>query len=128
MAQGLDDGNFDSLADARLHKNYDSEEMVRMVACAAVCVRHLARLRPRMSQIVRTLEGNMSLDDLNEGNRPGHSTIYSSHEIADYDTAQDKVDLKKFTKMALEGQDHSNSSECSSAISDFGQHPSGSTH
>ncbi|KAM7519711.1 hypothetical protein LguiB_018673 [Lonicera macranthoides] len=128
MAQGLDDGNFDSLADARLHKNYDSEEMVRMVACAAVCVRHLARRRPRMSQIVRTLEGNMSLDDLNEGNRPGHSTIYGSHEIADYDTAQYKEDLKKFTKMVLEGQDYNNSSECSSAISDFGQHPSGSTH
>ena len=51
MAQALDDGNFDSVADARLNKNYDSEEMVRMVACAAVCVRHLARRRPRMSQV-----------------------------------------------------------------------------
>ncbi|KAM7480453.1 hypothetical protein LguiA_028666 [Lonicera macranthoides] len=127
MAQALDDGNFDSVADARLHKNYDSEEMVRMVACAAVCVRHLARRRPRMSQIVRALEGNMSLDDLNEGIRPGHSTIYGSHESADYDTAQYREDLKKFTKMALEGQEPSNSSECSGPTSDFGQHPSGSS-
>ena len=68
----------------------------------------------------------MSLDDLNEGIRPGHSTIYGSHESADYDTAQYKEDLKKFTKMALEGQDH-NSSECSGPTSDFGQHPSGSS-
>ncbi|KAM7515750.1 hypothetical protein LguiA_005333 [Lonicera macranthoides] len=56
----------------------------------------------------RTLEANLSLDEINEGIRPGRS---ASHEIADYDTAQYKEDLKKFIKMALEGNDHNNSSE-----------------
>lgn len=39
------------MADPRLLKDYDSNEMARMVACASVCVRHLARRRPRMSQV-----------------------------------------------------------------------------
>lgn len=51
LTQALDDDNFDTLADPRLEKNYDSTEMTRMVTCAAVCVRHLARRRPRMSQV-----------------------------------------------------------------------------
>lgn len=126
LTQALEDGNFDTLADLRLQNDYDTTEMRRMVACAAVCVRHLARRRPRMSQIVRALEGNMPLEDLNEGIRPGHSTIYGSHDSSDYDTLQYKEDLNKFRKMALEGQEN-NSSGCSGPTSDFGHHPSGSS-
>ncbi|KAI6681835.1 hypothetical protein NL676_035716 [Syzygium grande] len=78
LMRALDDVNFDSLVDPRLQNNYNHDEMARMVSCAAACVRHSARLRPRMSQIVRALEGEMSLSDLDEGVRPGHSTVYSS--------------------------------------------------
>lgn len=127
LTQALDDGNFDTLADPRLDRNYDSTEMTRMVTCAAVCVRHLARRRPRMSQIVRALEGNLPLDELNEGLRPGHSGIYDgSYGSSDFDAAQYKEDLKKFRKMALESQAQ-NSSECSGPTSEFGPHPSGSS-
>ncbi|CAN4088991.1 unnamed protein product [Withania somnifera] len=126
LTQALDDGDFDTLADPRLDKNYDSSEMTRMVTCAAVCVRHLARRRPRMSQIVRALEGNLPLDELNEGLRPGHSGIYESYGSSDFDAAQYKEDLKKFRKMALESQGQ-NSSECSGPTSEFGRHPSGSS-
>lgn len=126
LTQALDDGNFDTLADPRLDKNYDSAEMTRMVSCAAACVRHLARRRPRMSQIVRALEGNLPLDELNEGLRPGHSGIYESYGSSDFDAAQYKEDLKKFRKMALESQAQ-NSSECSGPTSEFGPHPSGSS-
>uniref|UniRef100_A0A5B7BX59 non-specific serine/threonine protein kinase n=1 Tax=Davidia involucrata TaxID=16924 RepID=A0A5B7BX59_DAVIN len=127
LTEALEDGNFDNLADPRLEKDYDSTEMARMVACAAVCVRHLARLRPRMSQIVRALEGNMSLDDLNEGIRPGHSTVYSYPGSSDYDTAQYKEDLKKFRKMALESQEHNPSERSGPTTSEYGMHPSGSS-
>ncbi|CAK9161486.1 unnamed protein product [Ilex paraguariensis] len=51
LTQALEDGNFDTIADPRLQKNYDSTEIARMVSCAACCVRHLARRRPRMSQV-----------------------------------------------------------------------------
>ena len=50
LARALQDGNFD-LVDPRLQKNYDAGEMIRMITCAAACVRHSSTLRPRMSQV-----------------------------------------------------------------------------
>jgi len=55
LTKALEDNNFDSLVDSRLENNYSYEEMARMVACAAACVRHSARRRPRMSQVMDTL-------------------------------------------------------------------------
>lgn len=51
LIQSLEDHNFSTVADPRLQE-YDSTEMTRMVACAAACVRHSARRRPRMSQVL----------------------------------------------------------------------------
>lgn len=85
-------------------------------------------LQSVLVQIVQALEGNIALDDLNEGLRPGHSAVYSSYGSADYDNTQYKEDLKKFRKMALdvESQEH-NSSDYSGPTSDFGHQPSGSS-
>ncbi|CAH9132298.1 unnamed protein product [Cuscuta epithymum] len=123
LSQALDDGNFDSLADPKLMNNYDSSEMNRMITCAAVCVRHLSRRRPRMGQVVEALEGKLALDELNGGVRPGHSSIQEPFGSSDYDTAQYKEDLIKFRKMALT---HA-SSDCSGPTSEFGPQPSGSS-
>ncbi|GAB2225592.1 hypothetical protein Droror1_Dr00006389, partial [Drosera rotundifolia] len=49
LAQALESRSFDVLVDPRLHE-YDSSEMATMIACAAACVRHSARLRPQMSK------------------------------------------------------------------------------
>nr|CAD1828227.1 unnamed protein product [Ananas comosus var. bracteatus] len=78
LSLALADRNYDELADPQLDGNYDLMEMARMVVCTAACVRHSAGRRPRMSQIVRALEGNISLEDLNEGVQPGQSTLFSS--------------------------------------------------
>ncbi|KAL4605057.1 hypothetical protein ACB092_09G001000 [Castanea dentata] len=51
---------FDALVDKRLEKNFDSEEMARMVSCAAKCVCLSYEERPGMSQILRELEGDLS--------------------------------------------------------------------
>ncbi|KAI5437205.1 Proline-rich receptor-like protein kinase perk1 [Lathyrus oleraceus] len=80
LMRALEENNLDSLIDPRLQNEFDPSEMTRMVACAAACTRHSAKRRPRMSQVVRALEGDVSLADLNEGVRPGHSSVYSSHE------------------------------------------------
>nr|GEW24246.1 proline-rich receptor-like protein kinase PERK1 [Tanacetum cinerariifolium] len=122
----MDDGNFDSIADSRLRKEYNHSEMARMVSCAAACVRHSARRRPRMSQVVRALEGDVSLSDLNEGIRPGHSSAYGSCGSSDYDTAQYNDDMVKFRKMALGTQEYA-SSEYSRPTSEYGLYPSGSS-
>ncbi|VYS48858.1 unnamed protein product [Arabidopsis thaliana] len=126
MIQALNDGNFDGLVDPRLENDFDINEMTRMVACAAASVRHSAKRRPKMSQIVRAFEGNISIDDLTEGSAPGHSTIYSLDGSSDYSSTQYKEDLKKFKKMAFESKTFG-SSECSGLTSDNGQNPSGSS-
>ncbi|KAK1416835.1 hypothetical protein QVD17_25952 [Tagetes erecta] len=125
LTQALDDGDFSTLADVRLLNDYDCTEMSRMVTCAAVCVRHLARKRPSMSQIARALEGNLPLEELDEGIKPGHNKSNGSHESSDFDTAQYREQLKKFQKMAFESQN--NSSVWSAPTSNMGQQPSGSS-
>ncbi|KAI7735059.1 hypothetical protein M8C21_019316, partial [Ambrosia artemisiifolia] len=103
LTRALEDGNFDTIVDSRLQQNYNHSEMARMVSCAVVCVRHSARRRPKMSQVVRALEGDMSLSDLDDGMKPGHSSVYNGS--SDYDTAQYNEDMIKFRKMALGTQD-----------------------
>ncbi|MFS7980796.1 putative protein kinase RLK-Pelle-PERK-1 family [Helianthus anomalus] len=125
LTQALEDGNFSTLADARLQNNYDCTEMSRVITCAAVCVRHLARRRPSMSQISRALEGNLPLEELDEGIKPGHNKLNGSNESSDFDTAQYREQLKKFQKMAFESQN--NSSVWSAPTSNLGQQPSGSS-
>ena len=52
LTRALEDGNFDTFVDPRLQRDYSNGEIARMVACAAACVRHSARRRPRMSQVI----------------------------------------------------------------------------
>ncbi|KAE8680635.1 Proline-rich receptor-like protein kinase PERK5 [Hibiscus syriacus] len=106
LTRGLEDGDLSPLADPRLENNYNHEEMKRMAACTAASIRHSARKRPKMSQIVRTLEGNSSLDDLNEGTKPGHSTVYT-FGTTDYSRSTYEADMKKFRELAFASQDMS---------------------
>ncbi|XP_038718250.1 proline-rich receptor-like protein kinase PERK15 [Tripterygium wilfordii] len=100
LDQALKDGIYDNLVDPKLHKCYNYTEMARMIACAAASIRHSAK-RPRMSQIVGALEGNISPNDLIEGITPGQSTIFVSCVSSD----QYKEDSKNFRKMELESQE-----------------------
>ncbi|GMH18034.1 hypothetical protein Nepgr_019875 [Nepenthes gracilis] len=111
LTRALEDETFESLVDPCLQNEYNHSDMVRMVACAASCVRHSARRRPRMNQIVRALEGDMSLSDLTGGIRPGHSSLYGSYGSSDYDSNQYKEDMKGFRKMALASQDFGSGSD-----------------
>lgn len=126
LARALEEDNYDPLVDPRLQGSFNQNEMARMVACAAACVRHSARRRPRMSQIVRALEGDVSLSDLNEGIRPGQSTIYGSYGSSDYDSGQYKEDMKKFKQTVLASQEYG-SSEYGGTTSEYGLYPSGSS-
>ncbi|GAB4842215.1 Proline-rich receptor-like protein kinase perk1 [Ancistrocladus abbreviatus] len=124
LAQALEGGSFDVLVDSRL-EDYNSIEMAQMIACAAACVRHSARRRPQMSQVVQALEGNLSIDELCKETTPGHSRVHGS---TDYDDNQYKADMKKFRKLALESQGQMISSDqFSEFTSEFGGHPSTSS-
>ncbi|KAI9119352.1 hypothetical protein K1719_010027 [Acacia pycnantha] len=127
LIRALEEHDFDSVVDPRIKDEYDVNEMTRMVACGAACTRHSARHRPKMSQVVRALEGDMSLSDLNEGIKPGHSSAYSFRGSSDYDTAQYKEDMKKFRKMTLGTQELGVSNDYSAPTSDNSLYPSGSS-
>ncbi|KAM0863464.1 hypothetical protein ACQ4PT_044576 [Festuca glaucescens] len=124
MTRALEDGNHDALVDPQLGTEFNDNEMARMIACAAACVRHSGRRRPRMSQVVRALEGDVSLDDLNEGVRPGHSRFMGSHASSEYDTSQYNEDLKKFRKMALGTSSFQSSQQTPSSSEHSHQDPS----
>ena len=51
LADAIETGNHDELADPRLEGRYNKAEMVRMVEAAAACIRHSAPKRPRMVQV-----------------------------------------------------------------------------
>ncbi|RYR60749.1 hypothetical protein Ahy_A04g017806 [Arachis hypogaea] len=56
----LKENNFEVVADQKLQNQYEATEMVSMLASAAASIRYEAKLRPKMSQIVRALEGDAS--------------------------------------------------------------------
>uniref|UniRef100_A0A803LBU5 non-specific serine/threonine protein kinase n=1 Tax=Chenopodium quinoa TaxID=63459 RepID=A0A803LBU5_CHEQI len=95
LAQAIGDGKFDTLADPKLQDNYDVDEMSSMVACAAACVRLSSWRRPRMSQVVRSLEGNLSAFELDDGIRPGQSSMHFPYESLDFDARNYMEDMKK---------------------------------
>ena len=68
-------------------------------------------------QIVRVLEGNLSLDDLNEEISLNTTEHLAPPGNIDYSNRQYKEDLKKFRKMALESSEQG-SSECSESSSE----------
>lgn len=67
-------------------------------------------------QIARALEGDVSLEALNEAGKPtGQSTIYSSS--SDYDTQQYNSEMAKFRKTAFASGD---SGDYSGSTGEFG--------
>ncbi|KAM0062118.1 putative protein kinase RLK-Pelle-PERK-1 family [Helianthus debilis subsp. tardiflorus] len=105
LMQALDGGSFDAMVDPRLEGNYNRDEMHRMVSCAAACLRHAARKRPKMSKIVRVLEGDVLLDDLNKTDTKANVTHGSGDGISDYD-------MHSYNKSNRSSQEFS-SGECS---------------
>lgn len=51
LTRALEEEKYDGLVDARLEGNYDTDELHRMIGCAASSIRHSAKRRPKMSQV-----------------------------------------------------------------------------
>ncbi|KAI4367290.1 hypothetical protein MLD38_023046 [Melastoma candidum] len=96
-------GNFSRIADPRLEGNYTLHEMARMVACAGACIRHSAKLRPKMSQVVRALEQDSGMEDLNEWRKLTDPSRRSSNSLNDYDTLSSDSMRKTPSRTALNG-------------------------
>lgn len=80
-------------------------------------------------QIVRALEGDSSLEDLNEGTKQNRNGAVSSQggsvETQAYDTGMYNADMNKFRKMIMNSQEY-NSSDFG-ATSEYGLNPSSSS-
>lgn len=60
----------------------------------------------KTKQIVRALEGDVSLEDLNEGARPGRSSALGVTNVtAESDGDSYNADMKKFRHMASSSQE-----------------------
>ncbi|KAJ6906081.1 proline-rich receptor-like protein kinase PERK7 [Populus alba x Populus x berolinensis] len=105
-AKALEDGNYDELIDPALKGNYNPHEVACMIACAGASVSYSAKRRPKMSQIVRALEGEVSLD---EGIKPGRGFIFSSASSSDLEQSSNSTDVRKFGRTALDGIDYASS-------------------
>ncbi|XP_009608488.1 proline-rich receptor-like protein kinase PERK5 [Nicotiana tomentosiformis] len=117
LKRALEEGNYDELVGAPLEGNVP-DELHRLVACAAASTRHSARRRPKMSQIVRALDGDSSLEDLSDRTKPSGSS-------ESYYTGVYNADMIKFRKMVIPSQEF-NSSEYG-ATSEYGLNPSSSS-
>ncbi|XAR59532.1 Non-specific serine/threonine protein kinase [Bertholletia excelsa] len=99
-----ENGDCGELADPRLESSYNRHDMLRMVACAAACIRHSARKRPRMSQVVRALEGDVSLEDLTEAVKTGNQLGWSSQELEiheEYDKSEEFPNRRSNSRMSV---------------------------
>lgn len=105
LLSAIQDGTYEALVDPRLGNNYNPQEMACMVGCAAVSIRQSARRRPKMSQIVRALEGDASLDDLDGGVRPGQSGLFGSNASSDSDVGPYTAEMKKLKGAGLSSQE-----------------------
>lgn len=101
LSQALEIGSLEGLIDPRLENNYVATEMFGMIEAAAVCIRHLASKRPRMSQVVRALDTIGELSDITNGMKPGQSEIFNSREQS--------AQIRMFQRMAFGSQDISSS-------------------
>ncbi|XP_065876413.1 proline-rich receptor-like protein kinase PERK12 [Euphorbia lathyris] len=91
LLHAVETGDISELVDPRLETRYVESEILRMVETAAACVRHSAPKRPRMVQVMRTLDCDES--DLSNGVKYGHSTAY--------DSGQYNEDIKNFRRTAF---------------------------
>ncbi|KAI3884122.1 hypothetical protein MKW92_013176 [Papaver armeniacum] len=98
-------GDFSELVDSRLENRYVESEMFKMAETAAACVRHSATKRPRMVQVLRALDTDGDMPDINNGVKVGQSTIFETNS-----------DLQKFRMLALGGNDSADYSTYSGSV------------
>ncbi|KAL1198410.1 Proline-rich receptor-like protein kinase PERK10 [Cardamine amara subsp. amara] len=92
LSHAIETEEFTALADPKLDRNYVDAEMFRVIEAAAACIRHSAKKRPRMSQIVRAFD-SLSEEDLTNGMRLGDSEIINS--------AEQSEEIRLFRRMAF---------------------------
>lgn len=78
LSDALETGEFESLVDPKLGKNYIDSEMFCMIEVAAACVRHSASKRPRMGQVnIENKQQTLNLRVYQQANMQATDIVFS---------------------------------------------------
>ncbi|XP_010501017.1 PREDICTED: inactive protein kinase SELMODRAFT_444075-like [Camelina sativa] len=112
----LEEYAVDELIDPRLGNHFVESEVICMLHAASLCIRRDPHLRPRMSQVLRILEGDMIMDGnyastpgSEAGNRSGRfwADHYSGHLTNDgSDTFSERLSIET-PRLALRERERS---------------------
>lgn len=91
----------DILVDKDLKKNYDIVEVEEIIQVAILCTQYLPAHRPKMSEVVRMLEGD-GLAERWEASQKIEPTKYRSHELSSSDRYSDLTDDSSLLVQAIE--------------------------
>ncbi|CAL5439530.1 unnamed protein product [Camellia sinensis] len=98
----LEEYAIDELVDPRLVNNYNEQEVYCMLHAASLCIRRDPHSRPRMSQVLRILEGDMIMDS-NQISTPGYEVGNRSGRIWQEQQQQHQCYSGPILNEALEG-------------------------
>uniref|UniRef100_A0A7N0ZYW6 non-specific serine/threonine protein kinase n=1 Tax=Kalanchoe fedtschenkoi TaxID=63787 RepID=A0A7N0ZYW6_KALFE len=95
------EGKLDMLIDNDLKKNYDMVELQEMVQVAMLCTQYLPIHRPRMSEVVRMLEGD-GLADKWEASQRADSARSRANEFSSSERYSDLTDDSSLIAQEME--------------------------
>ena len=87
--------------DKDLNNNYDRIELEEIVQVALLCTQYLPGHRPKMSEVVRMLEGD-GLAEKWEASQTADRTKCKPHEFSSSDRYSDLTDDSSFLVQAME--------------------------
>lgn len=91
----------DMLVDKDLENNYDRIELEEMVQVALLCTQYLPGHRPKMSEVVRMLEGD-GLAERWEASQRADATKCRPHEFSSSERYSDLTDDSSLLVQAME--------------------------
>lgn len=95
--------NLDILVDKDLKKNYDSIEVEEIVQVALLCTQFLPGHRPKMSEVVRMLEGDGVVAERWEASQKVESTTkYRTQQLSLSERYSDLTDDSSLLVQAIE--------------------------
>ncbi|KAF9624767.1 hypothetical protein IFM89_013848 [Coptis chinensis] len=96
------DKNLDTLVDKDLKNNYDKIELEEMVQVALLCTQYLPGRRPKMSEVVRMLEGDGLVERWEASKRDEPTKSTAAHEFSSSERFSDLTDDSSLLVQAME--------------------------
>lgn len=96
------DKNLDTLVDKDLEINYDRNELEEMVQVALLCTQYLPGKRPKMSEVVRMLEGDGLVERWEASKRDETTKSKAAHEFSSSERFSDLTDDSSLFVQAME--------------------------